>query len=208
MNAPGSGRPNLLAPILAVVLGALVLCGSAGAALWQGVSNSVGDDVDVGSGSLPAVCGLVPADLLARLAPGAAAVDNDHNYSSGLQVTKSCQANTGYSGDTSARLRIQVSRFGTFLDYPPREHARYEFINNKDIAPRLSVGQPKDVAGLGESAFVTIEPTPIGDLQRAELHVLRGDMVIVVSYGADPSTADLVASATVTVARAVLERLR
>jgi hypothetical protein len=208
VTAPASGRPNLLVPILAVVLGALVLCGSAGAAVWRGVSNSVGDDVDVNSGSLPTVCGLVPADLMSRLAPGATPDDNDDRYTSGLQVTKDCQANTGYTGDTTAQLRVQVSRYGTYLDYPPLEHAKHEFINDKDIAPRLSMGPPKDVAGLGDSAFITVDPSPVGDSHRAELHVLRGDMMIVVTYGADPSSADLVASATVTVARAVLENLR
>jgi hypothetical protein len=208
VTAPGSGGSRLLAPILAVVLGALVLCGSAGTAFWRGVSNSVGGgDVDVDPNSVPAVCGLVPADLMSRVAPGATPDDNDDRYPTGLQVTRDCQASTGRSGDTSAELRIQVTRYGTFLDYPPREHAKKDFIDDKEIAPKLSMGPPKDVAGLGDSAFITVDPEPVGDFQRAQVHVLRADVIVTVTYTANPSTADLVASATVTVARSVLENL-
>jgi hypothetical protein len=208
VTAPVSGRPRLAVPIVAVVLGALVLCGSAGTAMWRGLSNSFGGDkVRVDSGSLPAVCGLVPAELLARLAPGATASDVDHNFSSGLQVSKECQARTGFTGDTTAQLRVEVTRYGSFLDYPPAEHAKHDFINAKKIAPQLSMGPPRDVAGVGDSAFVTVDPEPIGDFQRAEIQVLRGTEIVEVSYWADPSTPDLVASAALTVARAVLEKL-
>jgi hypothetical protein len=207
VTAPSSGRPNLLAPILVVVLGALVCCGSAGAAVWRGLSNSGTGKVAVDSSSVPAVCGLVPADLMSRLVPGAAPEDKDDSYPTRLQITKQCRAGTGYTGDTVAELRIEVSRFGTFLDYPPREHAKRDFITDKEIAAKLTMGPPKDVGGLGDSAFITVDPDPIGEYQRGELHVLRGDVLVVVNFEAKPSTADLVAAATVAVARAVLEKL-
>jgi hypothetical protein len=41
VTAPVPARSRLAVPIVAVVLGALVLCGSAGTALWRGISNSV-----------------------------------------------------------------------------------------------------------------------------------------------------------------------
>jgi hypothetical protein len=190
VTAPASARPNLLVPILVVVLGALVCCGSAGAAAWRGVSNSGSGKVAVDSGSLPAVCGLVPSDLMSRLAPGAPAEDKDDTYPTRLQVTKRCEARTGYTGETFAALRIEVSRYGTFLDYPPHEHAKRDFITDKRIASQLSMGPPRDVEGLGESAFITVDPKPIGDYQRAEVNVLRRDVLVVVNYEAKPSAVD------------------
>ena len=74
-------------------------------------------------------------------------------------------------------------------------------------AAKLTMGPPRDVGGLGDSAFVTVDPDPIGEYQRGELHVLRNDVLVVVNFEAKPSTADLVAAATVAVARVVLEKL-
>jgi hypothetical protein len=207
VTAPAPGRSRLAVPIVAVVLGALVLCGSTGTAIWRGVSNSVGDKVRVDAGSLPAVCGLVPADLMSRLVPGATPDDDEHSYSSGLQAAKECSARTSVGDENTAQLRIEVTRYGTFLDYPPTEHAKHDFINAKKIAPSLSMGPPRDVAGLGDSAFIAVDPKPIGNFQRAELEVLRGNVIVEVSYWADPSTGDLVAAAAVALARAVLEKL-
>ena len=208
MTAPTSSRPNLLVPILVVVLGALVLCGSAGSALWVGLSNSGTRKVQVDSNSVPAVCGLVPADLISRLVPGATAEDKPDVYPTRLQATKGCDAETGYTGDRIAQLRIKVDRYGTFLDYPPREHAKRDFISDKNLAPKLSTGQPRDVAGLGDSAFVAMDPKPVGNYNRAQVNVLRADVIVEVTYSANPSSPDLVAAAAVTVARAVLEKLR
>jgi hypothetical protein len=203
MNTPGAGGSRLLVPILVLMFGVLVLCGSAGAVVVRAGSTRFGPSQPA---TLADVCSLVPGDLLGRLVPGATPEDKKV-LASRLRATKTCRAGTSYRRPVTASLRVEVSRYGRYLDYPPPEHAKRDFIARKNVHSKVSTNSVFDVAGLGQSAFLEVDPYPSGATVQASVYVLRGDVLISVEYSASPSSGDLVTAAAVAVSRRVMEKL-
>lgn len=201
----GSGPPRLLLPVMAFVLGVVVLIVSVGLVLF---SRSKSDDTE--AAAPPDACRLVPEDLLTRVVPDAQEVREPGRDEPSIR-SSSCRLFTGNpEGELprSGKLIIVVRTYGSTSDSSPRKNAGDSFVLDKRAAgQKAEAGQVMDVSGLGDSAFIQTTTDPSKNRSSATLRALSGTAIVEIEYDATPATPDTTAAATVAVARAALEQL-
>jgi hypothetical protein len=161
------------------------------------------------------VCSLIPDELLARVVP--AGEKNDQS-GGGQPSRAACSVHTGSARADSAgtaSLDITVERYRGRRWTSREDEARDWFAWTKrlllDKDDATFTTRVSDLADLGDSAYLEVDDrSGSGDEGQEDLtvHVLSGDTILTVSYSASPTDETLVASAAVTVARALLEGLR
>jgi hypothetical protein len=161
------------------------------------------------------VCSLIPDELLARVVP-AGEIDDQSGGGRPSRAVCSVHAGSARTDSTgTASLDITVERYQGRRWTSREDEARDWFAWTKrlllDKDDATFTTRVSDLADLGDSAYLEVEDrSGSGDEGRENLtvHVLNGDTILTVSYSASPTDETLVASAAVTVARALLEGLR
>jgi hypothetical protein len=164
------------------------------------------------------VCALVPADLLARVVP-AGKVANVTAQNDGAPTNKAeCTVATDRDQATTtarATLSISLTRHGDTTLRTSEDHSQHDFA----LFKRMRMANESrtryhvfDLSKLGDSAYLAVEePTQSQrDEQnsRVEVSVLRNDIELTVRYFASPTDDALSSSATVAVARALMDALK
>lgn len=152
--------------------------------------------------SLPKACSTLNAVTLQAIAPGASADPETDPSQSGV-IQRVCE----WHAETSAWTRTVMVTLEAFSGGDARTTADRHYRTELSFAP--GVGQA--IPGLGDKARLNAATITMKTGSAAQLHVLRQNAIITISYmGADsggPMTPTEIKTATVSAARSVISAL-